>query len=962
MKIHKKIILVVAIATMALVLAISAFAAASTFNGDTVDHNEVYYGAQVSTTGNVNLKFLYTDLGSAEAMVAEVIDPSGNEIASYEFVKDEIAVKSGKYCITVPLAPSQMTCTVKVYAKSSAGVGEAIEYSVRQYAEDVLANAGFASYHSTMRALLNWGAMAQETFDESTDAIANDGIYSRDTNPIEGLASIPFNNGAVNSSEHITGYKYSVSIEPDNTVMNLYVTYTGEGTLSATVSKNNGEAKETSVIETNVENVYLVRISNLGVAVYDAAYTVTVTDESETFTATKSVLEYLNTLAFTTDENLVKYNDVAKAMYQFYTAARKTVSVESCTHKTIHWVANDENTSFVACSLCLEVMGTRAIGNDVERYLPADMIVDWGTNHGTQTRTLLSDDDGTEYVRIDNFGVRGNWGAWNVFGDANAPVSGQYMVIKFRIGANGLGQTYLKMYTSTQSTGLTDEKQGVALRVAEDNCWHTVVIDLAAQVKNSSGATEIVKENGEYAVSFLAIRPFSGYQSTGSNEAGWTTLPAADDYMDISYIAYCDNIDDIKGVVEEDYYEYAQGSANSHLYVTEDNTNLSLDYNLSLEEIKYHSVVTGTGIGHAEIVKDKNDCDYVRLTPKVTGYGPYLYVNYSAAQGNSGKYLVLKYRTNSPAAWTELYSSTSVVSPTGSEKFWATSQGDEKWHVFILDVEKSEQDGSVDTFVADADGNFAAKHLRLQICYNKASPDYYYDIAVLDWAETIDEAFAKVEGEDIKYGYYNGSKWVDVAHRNDAYDLAATEIQAAANANGYALGSVELKNDAGFDYVRIYNNSTATSNAHWAYSYADAEGVSGQYLIFKYRTNVESGWLQFATSTNEVITDYFADKSQRSWYLMAKNEEWHTVIVDLGQSVSDDGVVRFTENGSDNLAARFIGFRPFYNTLSADDYMDFAYIKWAVTAKEAAEIVAAEINVDFGYYKGGLWNSLELPQ
>lgn len=955
MKIHKKIILVVAIATMALVLAISAFAVASTFNGDTVDHNEVYYGAQVSTTGNVNLKFLYTDLGSAEAMVAEVIDPSGNEIASYEFAKDEIAVKSDKYCITVPLAPSQMTCTVKVYAKSSAGVGEAIEYSVRQYAEDVLANAGFASYHSTMRALLNWGAMAQETFDESTDAIANDGIYSRDTNPIEGLVSIPFNNGAVNSSEHITGYKYSVSIEPDNTVMNLYVTYTGEGTLSATVSKNNGEAKETSVIETNVENVYLVRISNLGVAVYDAAYTVTVTDESETFTATKSVLEYLNTLAFTTDENLVKYNDVAKAMYQFYTAARKTVSVESCTHKTIHWVANDENTSFVACSLCLEVMGTRAIGNDVERYLPADMIVDWGTNHGTQTRTLLSDDDGTEYVRIDNFGVRGNWGAWNVFGDANAPVSGQYMVIKFRIGANGLGQTYLKMYTSTQSTGLTDEKQGVALRVAEDNCWHTVVIDLAAQVKNSSGATEIVKENGEYAVSFLAIRPFSGYQSAGSNEAGWTTLPAADDYMDISYIAYCDNIDDIKGVVEENYYEYAQGSANSHLYVTEDNTNLSLDYNLSLEEIKYHSVVTGTGIGHAEIVKDKNDCDYVRLTPNVTGYGPYLYINYSAAQGNSGKYLVLKYRTNSPAAWTELYSSTSVVSPTGSEKFWATSQGDEKWHVFILDVEKSEQDGSVDTFVADADGNFAAKHLRLQICYNKASPDYYYDIAVLDWAETIDEAFAKVEGEDIKYGYY-ASKWVDEVRVTNAYDLTAEDVAELSQGAGFA--NVTLDATGEFAYVRLEHGST--TGAYWFADYTDIKEDSGRYLIVKYRTNVPSGWSTFASGTEALPSAAFGkNNTQTSWSAHSNDGQWHIIVFDMSKTVADKGNLIVAPNESGLYLPKFFAFRPFSYGAVSGNYFDIAYVKWAANAEEVSQKVGNE-TVSPGYYQGGKWYATTL--
>ena len=138
--------------------------------------------------------------------------------------------------------------------------------------------------------------------------------------------------------------------------------------------------------------------------------------------------------------------------------------------------------------------------------------------------------------------------------------------------------------------------------------------------------------------------------------------------------------------------------------------------------------------------------------------------------------------------------------------------------------------------------------------------------------------------------------------------------------------------------------------------------MSGQYLIFKYRTNVESGWMQFATSNNEVITDYFADQSQRSWYVLAKDTEWHTVIVDLGQSVSDDGAVHFTEQGTNNLTANFIGFRPFYNTTSASAYMDFAYVKWAVTVEEASELVAGEANIDFGYYKGGAWHPLEHPQ
>ena len=91
---------------------------------------------------------------------------------------------------------------------------------------------------------------------------------------------------------------------------------------------------------------------------------------------------------------------------------------------------------------------------------------------------------------------------------------------------------------------------------------------------------------------------------------------------------------------------------------------------------------------------------------------------------------------------------------------------------------------------------------------------------------------------------------------------------------------------------------------------------------------------------------------------MANDTAWHTVIVDMGQSVSDDGKVYF----ADESAAKFIGFRPFYQTSSADAYMDFAYIKWAATKDNAAALVSEEENVDFGYYSGGKWNKLDLAE
>ena len=1407
MKFSKKIILVVAIVAMAFVLALSAFAVTSAFSEDTFDHNEVYYGAQVSTTGNVNLKFFYTDLGSAEAMVVEVIDPNGNEIESYEYAKDEIAIKSDKYCITVPLAPSQMTCTVKVYAKSSAGVGEAIEYSVRQYAEDVLANKNLASYHNSMRALLNWGAMAQKVFDNAETDLANEGLYSLNTNPINAVSSISFTDGSVTNSDNIKGDKMSLSISPDDIVFHFYVNYTGEGELSASVSKN-GSAEVKTSVEALENGSYRVSITNVGVAVFDKSYTVKISDETETFTATKSVLEYLSALSTDT-----KYGDIAKSMYQLYAVTMNKINPSTCQHQFAHRLTADADTSYAQCSLCFEVMGN-AVSNKIDKYMPAEQLSDRRSMNGTLTVSYGTDNDGTAYARISAIDASVNgWVAWNpiIENGANTYLSGRYLVMKIRVNDNGLGQTYHKLYVSSQRPSLMNETQGLTFKATEDAQWHVSVIDLAARVGNSSGTDFVDNGDGTYTIKYLSLRPFNEHQKTEGVENAT---------MDIAYIALCDDLGDISSLVSESTYEWSTGitacdmrytstnhcvthsgekvdesataiiysctacaaelaresypeSTNKYLgsnyinnrptggtykitssgrlnengtlyyrfngqnqtgqifwtrmgydgsgnqwadhqlkpfnvgeakyvvvkmrgnndissvrfnvgtivgevsydnfdnmkvggvnipqnalngtdwtYFVVDvakampgvwNANADGTYNVCYLQFTFNgetfttdtyfdisyiafvddwsevseltgqntvdfiyksglnakintasgecagnhvvqetvtgnvykytclacdkilaektvstdvnwyasisgitnwstncikslgydpaaniayasytvtgathiNITGGTGSGAAtadsystgryfvmmyrgtmpgnsmrmkisstgtvpetynggarlgtklpsgwtievldlslmtdytcdstgriyimfnpqsagqidiayaaivdnfdevaslvgegnkyvycgtsfentgtvcttgydpsdyrldaveiEIAQKSNRAvnigsvelrndgafDYVRTKSLANGIEPYWPASYQFATGTSGKYLIFKYRTNVKTGWLELYSSTQTYSAVGDDITWTTLNGDEKWHVFIVDMEKTVQKG--DTFVADENGNFSAGYIRFDLFYSSlTSADVYFDMAYVDWAETESEAYKIAEGEDIKFGYYNGSKWIDVAHRNDAYDLTATEIQAAANTNGYALGSVELKDDAGFDYVRIYNNSTATSNAHWVYSYADANvsGASGQYLIFKYRTNVTSGWMQFATSSSALSGTYFSSTAQRSWYAPKKDTEWHTVIIDLGQSKCDDGKVHFTENGTNNLKAQFIGFRPFYGTNSASAYMDFAYVKWAATVEEAATLVAGEPNVDFGYYTG-TWNTLTLPQ
>lgn len=365
MKMTKRITLIVAIVSLVALLSVTAIAAVTAISdGNAVEHGEKYEFAQASVSGEVNLKFYYSTLGNAEYIAAEVVDPATGDVDNeYTFELEKIkkvtipASVTGNadmecYCVTVPVAPSQMTHTVRIYAGSEAGKGTAIEYSVAEYCNDVLENEQLTGYHESMRALLNWGAMAQKVFDDAESDMANVGLYALNTNPINAVSSIAFTEGFTTDSEHIKGDKMTLSIAPDDIIFHFYVTYTGEGTLSATVSRN-GSAE----IKTDVEDLgngsYRVDITNVGVAVFDAAYTVKVTDGAESFVTTKSVMEYLSALS-----SDAEYGDVAKSMYQLYVVAMNKTNA-NCQHQLAHRLGADENSSYAQCSACFEIMAVQ---------------------------------------------------------------------------------------------------------------------------------------------------------------------------------------------------------------------------------------------------------------------------------------------------------------------------------------------------------------------------------------------------------------------------------------------------------------------------------------------------------------------------------------------------------------------------------------------------------------------------
>ncbi len=240
-----------------------------------------------------------------------------------------------------------------------------------------------------------------------------------------------------------------------------------------------------------------------------------------------------------------------------------------------------EGVHAAVCSICGDTKSVTTVLSNVEKYLGPDVLMNATTNGGTLDQEIVTEGE-LSFVRLDNLQVKemvGAWMGWNVINTTAPDVAGRYLVMKIRVGDNGLGNKQLKMYISTTKNKLENETQGVTFKVTEDGQWYTVVVDLAVRVGNADGSQFVAGEDGTYKVQYLQIRPFNDVQtkplldgdgnevteldSNGVPKKVMTTKPSPEHYLDIAYIAFCDELADLKDVVDTPTYEWSLSGTES---------------------------------------------------------------------------------------------------------------------------------------------------------------------------------------------------------------------------------------------------------------------------------------------------------------------------------------------------------------------------------------------------------------
>ena len=508
---------------------------------------ESFLGVSVSEKGDVSLNFYYSSLGNADSVAVKVCSPEGEIKSRYTVAKDDIVTdEEGRAVVCVRLAAVQMTDVVTVVTqKNGKDIGEEHTYSVRAYADRVLADFSNKSYHGAIRAMLNYGAMAQRHFGINTSAIANADIYRGNTNPINAVNDIECPDPEWTDGEKITLVGYEAFLE-NNTNFRFYFTYSGDSELSATVLRDGLDEQSTTVRYDEEEGRYFVRIADIAPTLYAEQYTVKVSDGEDTLTVKASLLNYADSL-LNSSETTDSQKNAARAMYQHYVhLSGNYPDRTTCAHATVHKESSNNNTATAeVCSLCGAVI--KKTGDSVEINGSASFIAEeYVKSDAEQVAEVLTDSDGTVFARIHGGRPKGGYNSLYVHASTSVEC-GKYVVMKLRTPTDNPTDMPETFYMFVKSTGEGADWQRVEFTAPHDGKWHTVVLDLT-----DFASKYTPKSDGKYYTQMLWIRPLTNGANVGT----------LDDVVDIAYISMCNEITDAMQIIDTPSYERHLSSTN----------------------------------------------------------------------------------------------------------------------------------------------------------------------------------------------------------------------------------------------------------------------------------------------------------------------------------------------------------------------------------------------------------------
>ena len=382
------------------------------------------------------------------------------------------------------------------------------------------------------------------------------------------------------------------------------------------------------------------------------------------------------------------------------------------------------------------------------------------------------------------------------------------------------------------------------------------------------------------------------------------------------------------------------------------------NYYFGVEELKSKKLEPTAP--HEIIVSE--DRSYVRYSRTGEGNDGYVFlINEKTATKASGKYLIMKYRTNEP--YIGGYAKTETGDLGNDDGITVSIKGDGNWHILTIDLSASK------TFVANSsDGNYYARAFRLDLLDAMKSTGYF-DVAFIALTDDLAKVQSiLVDGDSdicshmVKEGEvpvnkgdyhsfdcltcggeakeehtaqtykYDTDKMAYVGQETCACGGQATKemlYTSEARSTNDNVNCVTVTREDGFTR---YTATTEGNKDLYFHIYMGGEKVTGQYMVIKYRlvnngknASAKSLYAGSAMSTNNVALGNGDGSGITGSGSFLGDGEWHYYLI----SVDPTKNTQFADNGDGTYSFKYLRMGFNSDAFDGSCYMDIDFIAFA---------------------------------
>ena len=515
--------------------------------------------------------------------------------------------------------------------------------------------------------------------------------------------------------------------------------------------------------------------------------------------------------------------------------------------------------------------------------------VEMGTLSTKGCSSLLSADKSYRQY----FATGANEGELFVFSGNGSKVTGQYLVVKYRVPEGVNMANNFEIFASTVNASPAAGKS-TSTSIIKDGNWHVLIVDL-------SKISEFDAVDGVYKAKHVRLDVING-KFTHTEEA-----PA---YIDIEYFGLHDSLEGIFAINEDaDFVTVVNNTGFSEKYHNTDNgfvaeSEMGDDGGLRVE-LTPDSFPKPSGCT-LEVAEDGS---YGRFYASGAGEA-HISVYKNPSQKTTGKYFYVKFRiptgANMPTNF-QIYSSTqngAAGDNGGKDNILVGSilPGDD-WQLLVVDLSQ------ISTFTK-INEKYAARYLRFDLINGKHTHTddvpAYIDIAVVGINDSLVQILeANSDIAIVQFADSNGkqTKLTNDGTVEEPVEKVVVELTDPINVFQYPY-EIESLRVRGLTKTTVNDGSYITINATgsnegsvFAYENSAGSKVTGQYFVFKYRVPADSAAMPgdieiFASTKNAGETE--GDNIQIGNFI--SDGEWHVMVIDLSL------IATFNDNGGEYFA------------------------------------------------------------